>query len=313
MRVLRWPGEKGVDSGCSVVTLGVFDGVHVGHAEVIRQVVRQARGRGCRAAIATFDRHPAALLSEEPQPAITSLDHRLRLFERLGVDLCVVVEFTGEVAQIPAEQFARDMFARLLEAQVVVLGYDCRFGRDREGDVELCRRLGPELGFEVQSVPPVEVGGRPVSSTQIRQAILAGDFDRAERLLGRPFSLYGTVVPGEHRGRALGFPTANVDPHNEALPPDGVYAGWVFTDGHRVAGAVSIGRQETFHPADAPRVVEVHMIGHDEELYGRDIEIQFAEFLREQEGYADSTELAEQMARDVAVARRVLADHPPGC
>ena len=248
MRVARWPGRQGPFSGRSVVTLGVFDGVHRGHAEVIGRVVSAARRRGCQAAVVTFDRHPSVLFDHRPAPAITSLEHRIRLFEALGVDVCVVMEFSEAVAQMPAEEFARTVFHDLLGAELLVLGFDCRFGRGRQGDVELCRRLGPELGFEVESVPPVEFGGRPVSSTAIRQAVTEGDLDGAESLLGRPFSLFGTVVRGEGRGRRIGFPTANLDPHNEILPPEGIYATWLF------AGACTAAQRDQHRPqAHLPR------------------------------------------------------------
>jgi len=310
MRLVRWPGEE-PPRGRSVVTLGVFDGVHRGHAEVIREVVAAARERSCRAAIVTFDRHPAAVLSGTPLPAITSLEHRVRLFAALGVDMCVVVRFCEEVASIEAEDFARRVFRNLLSAELVILGYDCRFGRGGKGDVALCARLGPDLGFEVRVVPAVTMDGRPISSTAIRKAILAGDLQEAERLLGRPFAIYGTVVRGDGRGRALGYPTANLDPHNEAVPPDGVYAGWVFTDGEPIPGVVSIGTRATFHrEAGSARVVEVHLIGRSEGLYGRDVEVQFAGYLRRQETFESADGLKAQIARDVEAARELLQGRP---
>jgi riboflavin kinase/FMN adenylyltransferase len=312
MRLIRWPGEEPASGERSVVTLGVFDGVHRGHAEVIRRVVTAARERSCRAVIVTFDRHPAAVLSGEPLPVITSLEHRVRLFAALGTDLCVVVRFCEDVARIEAAEFARRVFHELLHAELVVLGYDCRFGRNGQGDLSLSARLGRELGFEVEGVPAVVVDGRPVSSTDVRQAILSGDLERAQRLLGRPFSLYGTVVRGDARGAALGYPTANLDLHNEAVPPDGVYAAWAFTDGEPLLGVVSIGRRATFHrEAASARVVEVHLVDRREDLYGRDIEVQFAGWLRDQETF-DSTEyLKAQIERDVRAARRMLRGRAP--
>ncbi len=306
MRVVRWPGEPPPSREPSVVTLGVFDGVHRGHARVLREVVEQSRGRSRRAVVATFERHPAAVLSDEPLPAITSLPHRLRLFEELGLDLCVVIRFDPAVAAMPAARFAREVFNDLLRAELVVLGYDCRFGRGREGDVELCRRLGPELGFEVRSVPPVEEDGRPVSSTAIREAIQRGELERAARLLGRPVSLLGTVVAGEGRGERIGVPTANLDPHNEAIPPDGVYAAWARLDGERIPGVVSIGRRETFHGPEGERAVELHLIGRRMELYGRDVEVEFVARLRPQRAFPGAAELAEQIAEDIRAAAEAL-------
>ncbi len=307
MRVVRWPAQDTSLGGGSVVTLGVFDGVHRGHAELIGRVVAAARERDCRAVVVTFDRHPTVLLAHRPAPAITSLDHRLHLFGTLGVDACVVVQFTPEVAQMPAEEFARRVFHDLLGARLLVLGFDARFGRGREGDVELCRRLGPEMGWDVESLPPVRIGGRPVSSTAIRQAIERGDLEEAEHLLGRPFSLYGTVVSGEARGRRLGYPTANLDLHNELLPPEGIYATHLFVDGEGLPSVTSIGRQPTF-PEDGHTepVVEVHAIGCRVDLYGHDVEAQFVKRLRGQVAFADAEALCEQIARDVEEALRIL-------
>jgi riboflavin kinase/FMN adenylyltransferase len=313
MQVARWPGAPLPAREPSVVTLGVFDGVHRGHAQVLRHVVDAARARRRRAAVVTFDRHPAAVLSGATLPAITSLEHRIRLFQSLGLDLCVVVRFCEEVARMGAEEFVRQVLRGELGAELIVLGYDCRFGRKREGDAALCARLGRELGFEVLVLPAVAVEGRPVSSTVVRQAILEGDFDRAGRFLGRPFSLYGTVVKGDGRGQLLGYPTANLDLHDEAIPPDGVYAGWAFTDSQPLPGVISVGRRATFHPEPGcARVVEVHLIGQRQDLYGRDVEVQFVQRLREQRVFDGEEPLKAQIARDVAAARKALAGRPVG-
>ncbi len=310
MRLVRWPGEQPPPGGRSVVTLGVFDGVHLGHAEVIRQVVAAARERACRAAVVTFDRHPATVLAgagPAELPAITSLEHRIRLFEGLGLDVCIVVRFTRDVARIEAEEFARLVLHELLSAELVILGYDCRFGRDGKGDVDLCRRLGSQLGFEVRVVPAVKLDGAPVSSTAIRSAIRNGDLQAAARLLGRPFSLYGTVVSGDGRGRALGYPTANLDLHNEAVPPDGVYAARASTDGEQIPAVVSIGTRSTFHhEPGSVRTVEVHLIGRREDLYGKDLEVQFVRLLRGQQVFAGAEDLKAQIERDVEAALKLL-------
>jgi riboflavin kinase/FMN adenylyltransferase len=311
MRVARWPAQDAPFSGCSAVTLGVFDGVHRGHAQVLRRVVAGAGERGCDAVVVTFDRHPTLLLSHSPAPAITSLEHRIRLFGSLGLDACVVVEFTEAVAQMPAEEFARRVFHDLLGARLLVLGFDCRFGRGREGDVEMCRRLGPAMGWQVESVPAVEVDGRPVSSTAIREAIARGELERVARLLGRPFSLYGTVVSGDARGRRIGYPTANLDLHNEILPPEGIYVTHLFVNGEPLPSVTSVGRQPTFPEAGhAEPVVEVHAIDRRLDLYGRDVEVRFVTRLRQQVAFPSVEALREQIGRDVAAARRILAERP---
>ncbi|NLW50202.1 MAG: riboflavin biosynthesis protein RibF [Candidatus Brocadiaceae bacterium] len=309
MDVLRWPGSGARPPRCGVVTVGVFDGVHVGHAAILECVVSEARARSCRSAVVTFDRHPGALLNAAPQPAITSLDHRIRLFAALGLDACVVVEFTAAVAATAAEDFARSVFGDLLQARVVVLGEDARFGHGRRGDAALLKALG----LAVRRVGPVLVGGRRVSSTAIRQAIRAGDFEDAHRLLGRPFSLYGIVVRGAQRGRALGYPTANLNVQNEAIPPEGVYAGWAMANGERMPCAISVGRCETFAPGPSlPVMVEVHLLDRSMDLYGRRLEVEFVCRLRPQQTFESATDLSAQIARDVAACRDVLAGPQDG-
>ncbi|MFO8006125.1 MAG: bifunctional riboflavin kinase/FAD synthetase [Candidatus Brocadiia bacterium] len=309
MQVVRWPEERPHPEARSVVTLGVFDGVHRGHAEVIRRAVAAAQARAATPTLVTFDRDPTAVLRHTAQPAITSLEHKLRLFERMGVRLCVVVQFTAEVARIPAEDFVRRLLHGALRAELVVVGEDCRFGHRRRGDVSMLRRLGRELGFEVQSVQPVRVGGEPVSSTAIRQAVREGQIELASRLLGRPFSLYGTVVPGEGLGKALGFPTANLDLHNETVPPAGVYACRVFRDGQPLPAIVSVGTQPTLHPErEGETVVEAHLLDYEGDLYGQDLEVQFVGHIREQQVFAGREELRAQIARDVQAARAMLSE-----
>ncbi len=308
MRVLRWPEEEPRLDRASAVTLGVFDGVHRGHASVIERVVEAAGGRGWLAVVVTFDRHPTAVVADRREPVITSLQHRLRLFEGLGVDTCVVTVFGRRVAQMSAESFVREILWERLRARLVVLGFDCRFGRDRQGDAALCRRLGEELGFKVQVVPPLLADGEPVSSTAIREAIQAGALQRAARLLGRPFSLYGTVVPGDGRGKELGCPTANLDLHHEIVPPQGVYVSRAFLDGEGRPAVTSVGHRPTFHrDSGLPPVVEVHLIDWCGNLYGRDIEVAFVRRLRGQRTFETPEALSEQIGRDIARARALLA------
>lgn len=307
MRVAHWPDGAQARCDGSVATVGVFDGVHKGHKKVIGRALEEARGRAVDAAIVTFDRHPSAVVRRRAEPFITSLEHRLLLFEKLGADLCLVVDFTEEVAQIPAREFAGRVFDRLLSTELLVLGFDCRFGRGAEGDIDLLR----EMGFEAVEVPPVEVGGEVVSSTAIRRAVTEGDFARAECLLGRPFSLYGTVVAGERRGRQIGIPTANLDLHNETVPPDGVYATWTHADGGPLRSVTSVGRQPTFPEGKLEEpVVEVHLIDRRMDLYGQHLEVKFVERLRGQQAFETPEELTRQIERDIEEARRLLRGRP---
>jgi riboflavin kinase/FMN adenylyltransferase len=308
MRVIYWPRESVTVEGGAVATLGVFDGVHKGHVTVINRVVRAAARMGCSSAAVTFDRHPASVLSGAECPSITSLEHRLRLLESHGLEVCVLVEFSAEVARMCASTFVRRVLCDVLRVRLLVVGFNCRFGRGRKGDPDLCERMGRALGFGVSVVPPVKVAGAEVSSTAIRQAITTGDLRLAQALLGRPLSLYGTVVRGEGRGRDLGFPTANLELHKEVVPPDGVYACWVRTDARVLPAVASVGRRSTFGvDTGGPAVVEVHVPGLGEDLYGQHLEVQFVELLRPQRRFPTARDLAGQIERDVRQAQEVLS------
>jgi len=313
MQTCHWPGREQPALETSVTTLGVFDGVHVGHQRILRQVVEGARRAGGAAVVVTFDRHPRRVLGGSPEPCITSLGHRLRLFESFGVDVCVVIRFTRAVAAMPAAEFARKVLRDLLKTRLLIVGPDCRFGRDGQGDIEMCRRMSAELGLVARQVEAVRVGGEVVSSTAIRRAIEGAELERAARLLGRPFSLFGTVVGGAGLGRRLGYPTANLDVHNELMPRDGVYAGRAWVESGWRACVTSVGPQPSFPGRAAGRpIVEVHILDAALELYGKDLEVQFLQLLREQKRFATPEALAEQIGRDVAMARQALAARAAG-
>jgi riboflavin kinase/FMN adenylyltransferase len=309
MEVCHWPVGEPPARCDSVTTFGVFDGVHLGHQKILGRVVDAARQREARAAVITFDRHPHRVIEAPPQPFITSLEHRLRLFDELGLNLAVVVRFTPQVARMPAEEFARQVFHGLLQTRLLIVGPDARFGSGGEGDVQLLQRMGPELGLKCRVVERVVVEGDVVSSTAIRHAVRRAQLERAAALLGRPFSLYGIVVHGAGRGRELGFPTVNLDVHNELLPAFGVYATRARFDGRWWDSVTSLGRQPTFHPgARGPVVVEAYVMDMERErdLYGQHVEVQFVRRLRSQERFETAEALVEQMERDVEEARAAL-------
>ena len=307
MDVHRWPGCESPAFEGSVVTLGVFDGVHLGHQRILDRVREEGRRLGLPSVVVTFDRHPHEVLEAPRQPCITSLEHRLRLFEGVGLSACMVLSFTDGVAGMDAEQFARLFFWDLMRARKLVLGFDARFGKDAGGDISLCRELGEEFGWEAEEIDPVRVDGEIVSSTRIRRAVQEADLRRAEKLLGRPFSLLGTVVSGAGLGRKLGYPTANLNVHNELLPRDGVYATYTRMNEERYASVASVGRRGTF-PAETTneRVVEVHVMGMDADLYWQEVEVEFKHRLRSQKNFEGAQELSEQIERDVKRARDVL-------
>jgi len=303
MLVVHWPDAVFPPREPTVATLGVFDGVHCGHHRVIARMVIQAQQRRARAAVITFHRNPAALVGDGRTPAITSLDHRLRLLTPLGADLCVVLRFDATLAAMPAEEFVQTVLLDGLGVEAMALGPDCRFGQGGAGDTAMCRRMG----IDVEVLAPVIVDGREVRSTAIREAIVAGELDRVERMMGHPFTLLGTVVHGDGRGRALGFPTANLDLHHEAMPPDGVYACRAWLGDASLPAVVSIGSRRTFHKQErAERITEVHVLAACGDIYRREMELHFVERLRGQVVFEDGEALQCQIGVDVERARQIL-------
>jgi len=288
-----------------IATLGTFDGVHLGHQRIIKDVVSWARSADGEAVVLTFATHPRSVTAGQPAEFITSLDHRLLLMERLCVDVAMVLEFDRALADTPADEFARKYFGELIKARGIVVGYNTRFGRNRLGDVHLLRKLGTELGFDVRQVEPVSIDGRVVSSTAIREEIRSGNLEQAARMLGRPVSLMGTIVHGDARGHSLGFPTANLDLHHETRPPDGVYAGYTIINGTTCKVLISIGSRPTFHAPLAPVVVEVYIDGFQGSIYGQDIEVLFITKLRDQQRFGTADELIRTIRHDIERLRRM--------
>jgi len=292
---LAWP----------VVTLGMFDGMHLGHQQILSETVNWARSRNGEAIVLTFSSHPRTVTGGRPPGFITSLQHRLKLMERQGVDIAVVFDFDRKFAEITADEFVDRFFCKMIGARGIVIGFNNRFGRNREGGVELLRQLGPQKGFEVREVGPARVDGGIVSSTAVRAAIREGNLDRAAAMLGRPVSLMGSVVSGEGRGRTLGFPTANLDLHHETCPPAGVYAGRVAVEGREYKALTSIGSQPTFHAPDSPVVVEVYLLDFCGNLYGKDLEVVLVKKLRDQMQFKSAGELIARMKQDAAETERM--------
>lgn len=305
------------------VTLGTFDGVHRGHLSVLRRLLAWARETGGDAVVVTFDRPPRAALAGKPRlqrgassGQILSLDHRLMLFERLGLDATVVLAFDPALAALEPEEFVKDLLVTRLKAEGVLLGHDTRFGRFGRGDFELMRRMAEQFHFETRSVPVVELDGAPISSTRLREAIRAGDLRLAERLLGRRVSVFGTVVAGLGRGRPLGFPTINLDLHHEVRPPQGVYATRCLIAGSQRDSVTNIGPAPTLHPTGPAHLservrVETHILDFSGDLYGQDVEVQFVDRIRAEEVFPSAKALAERIAADVREARLRLANATP--
>jgi len=298
----------------AVVTVGNFDGLHVGHRAIMQTVTTRAQALGGVAAVYTFEPHPRKLLRPERAPRLLStLEQKLLLLEELGVDVTIVEPFTEEFARLPAERFVREVLHERIDPVEVYVGYDFRYGRDREGSMRTLTELGPHLGFSVTIIPEVTVGGRDVNSTRIRELLDAGRVEEAAILLSRPYAIRGRVVRGDQRGRTLGFPTLNLEPENEILPARGVYAGEVvFLDegtpphGSRFGAVCNVGRRPTVTSSDFV-VAEAHLLEFDADAYGRRVEISFEYPLRPERKFSGVDALRVQISKDVLEARRRLA------
>jgi riboflavin kinase/FMN adenylyltransferase len=302
------------------VTIGAFDGVHLGHQAVLRLVYDLARARGLSATVLTFDRHPAEIVRPGSAPKLlTTLEQKLELLEATGaVDECLVLPFDVARSKEPAEQFVEELLASVLRARLVVVGSDFHFGYRRHGDVPLLQRMGAELGFETIGlglVAPTEGGDTPAtatpySSTQVRMRLANGDVEGGAAILGRPHEVRGPVEHGDGRGRELGFPTANVSvPERTCLPADGVYAGTcIAADGVERVAALSIGRRPTFYADHGLLLLEAHLLDFDADLYGQRMKVRFHRHLRGQERFESVDDLVAQMGRDVDATRRWAAE-----
>jgi riboflavin kinase/FMN adenylyltransferase len=302
----------------TAVTIGAYDGVHLGHRAVITEVRRRAASEGLETAVVTFDRHPASVVRPESAPRLlTDLEQKIELLAATGIDYCLVVTFDETRRQESAEDFVREVLDGCLAARLVVVGEDFHFGHGRAGNVNLLRAMGKELGFEVDPLELVDTDGRPagegerVSSTRIRSALVEGRLDEANWLLGRPHEVRGVVARGDKRGRELGFPTANVSvPGDILLPADGIYAGWFErADGAVHPAAISLGRRPTFYVQAHASLLEAHLLDFDGDLYDEHAKVRFVAWLRGEERFERVDALIEQIARDCDEARRVLSSN----
>jgi len=290
----------------SAVAVGNFDGVHRGHQALVAAAVAGARAKGGAAVLLTFDPHPARVLRPAAAPrALTTLAQKEELVSALGIDRLVALAFDREVAALSPEAFAREVLEAALGAHHVVVGESFRFGQARQGDARSLEALGARHGFDVQVVPPVLQGGRPVSSSRVREALAAGDVAEAAALLGRPYALDGRVVRGDGRGRTLGIPTANLAAEDQLLPAHGVYAGRCrVADGGWRAAVVNVGERPTF--GGAGLVVEAHLLDFAGDLYGASLRIALVARLRGEQRFASAAELVSRIREDIAAARAVL-------
>lgn len=289
-----------------VLAAGFFDGLHLGHLKVINRSLEAAAAIGGKAWVLTFDRHPLRVLGHQKAPRLlTSSRHRLALLRRMGVEGCLLLPFNKGLSETAPTPFVRELKAAVPQLADIHVGHNWHFGKAGSGDVALLRVLGRELGITVSVANPVVRGGAPVSSTRVRAAVKAGDLDEAVTLLGRPFSILGTVKRGRRIGRTLGFPTANLDPHNEVLPPVGIYLVEAMIGRARHDAVLYYGRRPTFDDARTkPCELELHVPGLNTNLYGRDIEVGFLKRLRGDRRFGSLETLKKQIARDIDLLKK---------
>ncbi|MFP3948035.1 MAG: bifunctional riboflavin kinase/FAD synthetase [Longimicrobiales bacterium] len=300
------------DGRGTVVTVGTFDGVHRGHQAVLREVCQRADSTGSRSVLLTFHPHPLRIVRPEDAPSLlTTPLEKKEILAETGLDFAVFLAFTPALSDFEPERFVREVLVDRVGVSELVIGYDHGFGRDRSGGMDTLRRLGQEMGFDVDVVEPVTTDEDAVSSTSIREAILDGDLEAATRRLGRPYSMRGVVVRGEGRGHDLGFPTANLEVlgGDKLVPPAGIYAVRGVLRGGSVDGALHIGPRPTFR--GSPPTVELHLMDFEGDLYGEIVRVDFVKRLREVRPFASAGDLIEQMGADVEEARRVLAGGDP--
>ncbi len=283
----------------TVLTLGVFDGLHLGHQLIMRTMVDRARAASAVPTVITFDPHPRAVLHPATSPPLLqTLDQKVEGFGVLGIEQTIVVPFTKEFSQVRAEDFLRDVVHERLHAKEVYLGKGFAFGHNREGHIELLRRVSAQLGFQAAEVPEVSLRSRRVSSSRIRELLAAGKVNLARRMLGRPYGVEGRVVRGDERGHSLGFPTANLRPQNRVIPARGVYVTGALIDGRWRRSVTNIGIRPTFG-ADGEPSVETFVIDWSGDLYGDVIRVRFLHRLRNEKRFGSLEELKTQIERDV--------------
>ncbi len=299
----------------SAVTVGTFDGIHRGHQQILDKLKEVAGSQNLVPTVVTFDPHPQEVLrSKKPDIRIlTDIQEKQELLEQIGISRLVVLDFDEELSGLSPRNFVEEVFVKRLNAKWVIIGYDHAFGKDRGGSKENLISMGREQGFGVTVVDPVDHYGTTISSTKIRRALSQGDVALAKNYLGRPYRIPGTVVPGDHRGGALGFPTANIRLRhpNKLMPVDAVYSGYARIGRGRYLAAISIGNQPTFKPQtsykqiEESRILEVHLIDFQGDLYGEQIEIQFEQKIRDQAAFETAEELVVQIQKDINLIKKL--------
>jgi riboflavin kinase/FMN adenylyltransferase len=308
MRIVQTPDEPTAPPHNVCLAIGFFDGVHLGHQQVIRQALADAEQHEGQALVVTFDRHPNAVVAPDRiPPLIYPIQLRLQTIARLGVPTTFLIPFDESFSRQSGEDFILNLAQAWPRIRSICVGSQFKFGRRRQGNLTLLQRLGRELGFAVHGLAAVSTDGKPVSSTRVREMIRSGQLDAAGQMLGRPYVLAGRVVPGDRLGQALGFPTANLDTTGLVVPPSGVYAVHAYLKGVRYRAALNMGWRPTLKQAEPAFQVEAHLLDFQGDLYGADLEISFVQKLREEEKFPSLEALGEQIRHDIADARACFA------
>ncbi len=307
MRVLSKTTEFQKYDRSSCVTIGVFDGVHLGHRSIISRCVREAQKRDSASVVLTFENSPRAIVKGQTPCFLTDRQKKLELLEDLGVEFTIVLKFDRKFASLEPENFCSQILKRDLNCVAVCVGENFHFGRGGKGNTDLLKKEGERNGFDVIVVPLLSSDGNIVSSTLVREMIMKGKTKEAANILGRPYSMIGKVIKGHARGKKLGFPTANIGLERHfCIPKDGVYAGITIRKGRRIPCAINVGTNPTF--GDEELSVEVYLLDFDENIYGETLEVEFHSRLRDEISFLSERELIEQMEKDAKRAREMLME-----
>jgi riboflavin kinase/FMN adenylyltransferase len=306
MEVLRSIPELERLRGPVFLAIGVFDGVHRGHQAVISTSADHARTANGTPVVVTFDPHPEKVLRPQAAPHLLSAtQHKIDLIRALGVEHLLVISFDKQFAATEPEDFVEKLVAHSKPLREICVGHEWSFGKNRRGNLDLLKQLGAKMNFDVVGIPPVKINGAVVSSTAIRQAIEKGDLTRAAEILGREYTILGTVTRGDNLGKKIGFPTANLSAHSEQFPPNGVYVAEARIDGELHRGVINLGTRPTVSGGKSERVLEIHLFDFSRDIYGRDVEVRFLKFLRPEKKFENLDALVQQIRQDVKQAREV--------
>jgi len=306
MEILRSIPELERLRGPLFLAIGVFDGVHRGHQAVISTSADHAAASNGTPVVVTFDPHPEKVLRPQAAPHLLSAtEHKIALIRALGVEHLLIITFDKQFAATEPEDFVRKLVIHSKPLREICVGHEWSFGKNRRGNLDLLKKLGAKFDFDVVGIPPVKINGAVVSSTAIRQAIEKGDWAKAAEMLGREYTILGTVTRGDNLGKKIGFPTANLSAHSEQFPPNGVYVAEARIDGELYRGVINLGIRPTVSSGKSERVLEIHLFDFNRDIYGHDVEVRFLKFLRSEKKFQDLDTLVQQIRQDVEQARQL--------